>query len=211
MSVRAASWDPGKSIPSPWVFLIWGQPGWQHKVKFFLLSECLKEERAKILPKWSTAVEFGVQARLSFWKAGWFFKCFVWQNRLVPEEVHSLSSPCHSAQRKCLSVHVKSWPQGYSASSAGFYSIGREPWEDWQSASSVTISVRIVELKNFRLLWRCWKPQRASSHPSTSHIWHSVNLSMGVRLNWAKDKWDFSGGGEFLNVKHSRQARPDQD
>lgn len=35
VSVRAASWDPGKSIPSPWVFLIWEQPGWQHKVKFF--------------------------------------------------------------------------------------------------------------------------------------------------------------------------------
>lgn len=90
----------------------------------FFLSVSRRREQGEegstvILPKWSTAVEFEVQARSSFWKAGWFFRCFAWQNRLVPEEVHSLSSLCHSAQRKCLSVHVKSWAQGYSFSSPG--------------------------------------------------------------------------------------------
>lgn len=106
---------------------------------FFLSVSRRREQRSTvILPKWSIAVEYGVQARLSFWKAGWFFKYFAWQSRLVPEKVCALSSLCHSAQRKCLSVHVRSCPQGYSASRAGFLFHRQETCEGWQSASSVS-------------------------------------------------------------------------
>lgn len=83
---------------------------------FFLSISRRREKRGEgstvILPKWSIAVEFGVQTRLSFWKAGWFFKCFAWQNRLVPEKVRALSSPMPECPCEILST-------GYSASSAG--------------------------------------------------------------------------------------------
>lgn len=90
---------------------------------FFLNVSRRREQRGEgstvILPKWSIAVEFGVLVRSSFWKAGWFFKCFAWQSSLVPQKI-CVFSPLPQCPEEMPECPCEILSTGWFFSSAGF-------------------------------------------------------------------------------------------